>query len=481
MIMGKNIEAKFKTFDVAPSFKLLKTMGFGSYDLGTALSDIIDNSISADATKVDIVFEIDGTDSFLEIRDNGNGMTSEELEQAMKFAGKGVDDERKEKDLGKYGLGMKTASLYECGCLTVISKTKKTPMTAKRIDEDTITISQSWMGIDLNGSSFLEKYSFAHGTVIRWDKLKNLGENAENMKQYMFTRMREAEDYLMMVFHRFIEKENFTITINGRVVKPWNPIFQHPATILVDNKTLIYAGKKIIVRSYLLPSDEQCNENEKNELNRGDALKYQGFYVYRDNRIINYGTWLSMPHIPKHQKYNNVRITIDIPSSLDETFKVDFSKSSLLFPKELLNMFADIARTARAKSSESKKKKMIRHKDPAKKEYSDIWTVTTKEGISHYEINANHPLFRMYTSKLDNKERKALIKLLSKSIPYYETNGDRDFNYTEKEINEMMHCFYAMKLVQGLTIKEIREIMTNTEPFLHYLDDLNVFFESEEK
>ncbi len=194
-----------KFFDATPSYKLIQTMGFGTYTLESAIADIIDNSVTAQAKNIDITFSWnrDIDKSFVTIQDDGYGMSSKELETAMIFSGKGIEDERSESDLGKYGLGMKTASFFACHCLTVTSKKEGFPITAKRLDQQFVANQKKWIGNDLDDSKDLRKIHINHGTIVRWDKL-NFVEDGENSKTFFLENADKVAQHLSLYFHRFL-------------------------------------------------------------------------------------------------------------------------------------------------------------------------------------------------------------------------------------------------------------------------------------
>ena len=101
------------------------------YNLSTAISDIIDNSISAYANEIRLEYKWNGKDSFISICDNGIGMNHSELVLAMTPGSKDPEEERSEKDLGRFGMGLKTASFSQCRRLTCITK-KESYATIKR-------------------------------------------------------------------------------------------------------------------------------------------------------------------------------------------------------------------------------------------------------------------------------------------------------------------------------------------------------------
>ena len=107
------------------------------YSLEAAVADIIDNSVAAGATRVDIQFSPYDAVPYVSILDNGMGMTSDEINDAMRYGSQSSLNERQATDLGRFGLGLKTASLSQCRCLTVISKQGRS-VQARRWDLDEV-------------------------------------------------------------------------------------------------------------------------------------------------------------------------------------------------------------------------------------------------------------------------------------------------------------------------------------------------------
>src|SRR5690349_3391180 len=125
---------KFEAEEAHPKPKstLNSYRSFG-YSVQTAIADIIDNSITARAKNIWINYVWDGSKSYLSILDDGLGMDLIELIDAMTPGSKNPQDNRESHDLGRFGLGLKTASFSQCRRLTVVSKKK-----------DTILIKRCW-------------------------------------------------------------------------------------------------------------------------------------------------------------------------------------------------------------------------------------------------------------------------------------------------------------------------------------------------
>lgn len=477
--MSSFIKTTGKTYDATPSYKLIKTMGFGSYTLETAVSDIVDNSITAKASRIDInfVWNKDISKCYVEIIDDGFGMNSKELEKAMIFAGKGIDDNRTDQDLGKYGLGMKTASFYACDCLTVISKKNNQAITGKRLDQQYIAEAQQWLGEDLDEAKELNSIHLTHGTIVRWDKLKFVDESV-NSEVFFRERVNKIYNHIGIYFHRFIESKSLVITVNGAIVKPWNPTFKdNLGTNRIDIQDLQYKGGNIHVESYLLPSSLKLTEDETTKMYRNDALSYQGFYVYRNNRLLVGGGWLDIPKLTTHQQFNPVRITIDISSKLDNEFKVDYTKSKLTFPKEVEKQLYNIARMARSKASEAYKNRAKRVANPGIKSNDQVWNLTENSKGTFLKINEKHPLIIEYTQGIDKDNFKKLMKLLSTTIPQISKQVNEEIHFTDEEVKNMLLSYIAKELTKNKTPEEIYKQACNMEPFNDYLEIVQATFE----
>lgn len=480
--MSDFIKTTGNTYDATPSYKLLQTMGYGAYELKTAVADIIDNSITAEAKNISVNFhwEEQIENCYVEIRDDGFGMTSKELERAMRFSDKGIDDERTKADLGKYGLGMKTASFYACHCLTVISKKAGHRITAKRLDQDVVSKEKKWIGENLDGAPELDEYDIVHGTVVRWDKL-NFIDEGKNSKKFLMDKIEKIAEHISIYFNRFIDR-GISITVNGYKVRSWDPSFKkNPGTTRVESKEFLYDGQKIKVQSYLLPPSSKCTEDEIEEIYRNDALKYQGFYVYRNDRLLIGGGWLGIRKLNNHQQYNPVRIIVDIPTSLDADFKVDFTKSGLQIPAPVERILFEIAKVARSKASEAFKNRARKVAQPGIKTQGQVWNVVRNKNGTRLVINKDHPLIKDYTKDMTQKDFNALIKLLSGTIPHTDVNviESNGVHYTDEEMYKMIQLFYLRERVKEKSNEEIHKELCSIEPFNNYLSIVEAFFEQE--
>jgi len=342
-----------KTHEIIPSAKrLIKSLRNMGYDFPTAVADIVDNSIEAGATKIYISIGFHGENSYVRIADNGSGMTEEELKEALRY---GSERDYSEEDLGKFGLGLKTASMSQCRCLSVASrKINKELVTAYSWDLDHIEKTNKWEIIPITDDSskniIKAPLSENPGTVVLWEKLDRILEfrdpEGEFAKKRLVSMTGELGTYLSMVFHKFLTNEipdqKVEIFINKSKICPWDPY------AMIENKTIeipqkkikiIFNGeeKQIILKPYILPSQEEFSSIQIFNKFSGIAgwNQQQGFYIYRAGRMIQSGGWSGLRKADEHTKL--CRIDLSFSPELDDLFKINVAKMRVQIPNQIRN------------------------------------------------------------------------------------------------------------------------------------------------
>ena len=312
------------------------------YSLEAAVADIIDNSIAANATNVDIYFfPVDG--AFIAILDNGKGMNEEEIDIAMQYGSKNPIEERDIKDLGRFGLGLKTASLSQCRCLTVISKQGEN-LEGRQWDIDHVTEVGDWSLNILDYEDiqqipqFDELIKNESGTLVVWQKLDRLKAGEINFELSLGRKIDRVRDHLSLVYHRYLAGESgitkLRLSINGEKIKGIDPFLTEKSIQAMDDEALVIQGSKILVRPYILPHISKLSSEEIKMLGGKDGLrKQQGFYVYRNKRLLVWGTWFRMMRQSDLSKL--ARIRVDIPNTLDYLWTLDIKISCALPPAEV--------------------------------------------------------------------------------------------------------------------------------------------------
>ncbi len=314
------------------------------YSLEAAIADIIDNSIAAKAGKVQLSFFPVG-DAYVSILDNGTGMDDAQMNIAMQYGSKSPTETRDSSDLGRYGLGLKTASLSQCRVLTVISK-QGDQVIGRRWDLDYVIKTGAWSLLILDKEDFAsvphisDLYEQESGTLVVWQNLDRLLMGEVDYEKSLGRKMDEVRQHLELVFHRYLSGESgikkLEILFNGVKLKAADPFLIKKSTQAMDTETLVIRGKRILVTPYILPHISKMTEEEKNQLGGKDGIrKRQGFYVYRNKRLLIWGTWFRMMRQGDLSKL--ARVMVDIPNDLDDLWTLDIKKSHAIPPAEVRN------------------------------------------------------------------------------------------------------------------------------------------------
>jgi len=372
------------------------------YSLEAAVADIIDNSITAGTAKIDINFFPIG-DSYVSILDNGVGMDEERIIEAMRYGGsRSSSEERDSTDLGRFGLGLKTASLSQCRRLTVVSKRKRRYIGAQW-DLSLIAKTKKW-SLKVLSSDDVMTYPgveglsvYDSGTLVIWQDLDRMMSGEVNVDTALGVKMDAVRDHLSLVFHRYLSGETglkkMAITINGLPVMPADPFLVAKSTRIMDDETILVAGQKVIVRPYILPHLSTLSAKEVSVLGGKDGLRQQqGFYVYRNKRLLVGGTWFRMMRQGELSKLARVRV--DIPNSLDHLWTLDIKKSTAVPPEAVRKNLGSIIDKIAAGS---KRTWTYRGKKETDDSRIRIWNrFVTREGGVVYSLNRDHPLIEVY-------------------------------------------------------------------------------------
>jgi len=344
---------KRRTLELIPSARrLIPSMREVGYDFVHAVADIIDNSIEASASSVAVRMEFDGENSWVRISDNGTGMSAATITEAMRF---GTQRDYEVEELGKFGLGLKTASISQCSRLTVASRTNRN---ARRIevrqwDLGHVKNTDRWEIIDIppadRTETMIETLNKNVGTVVLWEQLDRVlrykipwGDKA---RAGFFRLADELSDHLGMVFHRFLageakSKKKLKITINETPVEPWDPYARdEKATMRLPALEIDVSGENgtglVAYTPYILPPQERFSSLRAFNRYAGPAKWnfQQGFYVYRADRMIQSGGWCHMRISDEHTKL--ARVALDFWPDLDSAFEVNFAKTRVVLPADL--------------------------------------------------------------------------------------------------------------------------------------------------
>lgn len=336
--------------DPARTIESLRDIG---YDTPRAIADLVDNSIAAGATTVDVTFKFDGEHSCISVTDNGAGMDGTTLQEAMRY---GSDREYSTDDLGKFGFGLKTASTSRCRRVTVASRrARQNNAEVRCLDLDHVKETRSWEILVLEGADrpqqVLEPLRKHTGTVVLWEDLDRILEYKDPWGEWARKKLlrlaEEVDQHLAMVFHRFLSGEvkdrpPLRITINGKSkVEPWDPFCRsEPKTDQsIPAKDLKVAGDGEIgfvrVNSYVLPAQRDFSSDSAWRRASGPMQwnRQQGLYIYRANRMIQSGGWNRIRAQDEHTKL--ARMSLDFFPNLDSVFGINIAKAYVNLPQDL--------------------------------------------------------------------------------------------------------------------------------------------------
>lgn len=474
-----------KTKNLPPYAPILieSTRAIG-YSLEAAVADIIDNSIAANAKNVDIYFfPVDG--AYIAILDNGKGMTNAELDRAMQYGSRNPSEVRDSKDLGRFGLGLKTASLSQCRCLTVITK-QEDVLEGRRWDIDHVAEVGDWSLLILDEEEMsavpqIEKLlTYKSGTLVIWQKLDRLKAGEINFESALGRKIDIMRSHLSLVYHRYLSGESgisrLKLAINGEKVVSADPFLTGKSVQAMADEVFVVRNHKIIVRPYILPHISKMTPEEIKQLGGKEGLRrQQGFYVYRNKRLLVWGTWFRMMRQGDLSKL--ARVQVDIPNTLDDLWTLDIKKSSALPPAEVRkNLEIIIDRIA----ERSKRTWTFRGKKEVCDTAVHMWNrMKNPRGSFFYEINREHPMVKQIVTQNPSLQVpvNALLLQIERGLPlnqlYVDLNNDEQLtNDQEQNITEIMDSLRAMIYMQGDAREKMLmlDTMASIEPFSLYPD-----------
>jgi len=430
------METKPETRSAIPSaYNTISSNRSIGYSMASAVADIIDNSISADAHTIDLIAP-SLADPVLYIVDDGCGMDQAELDVAMTFGGAiNCQEDRPRNDLGRFGMGLKTASLSQCTKLEVISK-KSGNFVGGCWDLSYIKKNDTWDYLVIPedeckkkvSGTLLESESITSGTAVIWSRFDRLRESATNKFDEFSNQMSKTCKNLSLIFHRYISGEEdinkIRITYNKNVLKPIDPFLSGDIAEVAKAKMIPLNNDYITVHCHKLPYPDKLTKEQLNKAQLEDGstlLETQGFYVYRNKRLIDYGTWFGLAS--KKDKTKLSRIQIDIPNTLDSVWSLDIKKSRAIPPEKIREDLRKILETNAIKSKKT-------YTTRARKKSSGTYWVReiTPANTIEYTINDDHPLIKDFRSKLSSEQQKEfdfMLGNISKFFPFSKLELDQ--------------------------------------------------------
>jgi hypothetical protein len=411
---------------------LMESMRAIGYSLDTAIADLVDNSISAEATSISIVLP-PGPPSFFAILDDGNGMSAAELQKAMRHGSQSPNDARPAGDLGRFGLGLKTASLSQCRRLVVVSK-KANKLSALAWDIDHVIETGDWNlqvleGADIKELPLIERLRAQEsGTLVLWMNLDRASAG-DATGTVLSERVDQARRHLSLVFHRYLrpsDEGTVEMDINGVALKPVDPFLsKHNATIQERPELIDILGSKVRVEAFTLPHISHLTREEIDLAGgREDLRREQGFYVYRNRRLIVWGTWFQLYKQDELSKLT--RVMVDVANDLDHEWTLDIKKSVAAPPEILKKRLRELVPRMCKPSHQAHQ---YRGRRTSASQVIPVWDrIEQRDGSVAYRVSRDHPAAKALLGRLDNSERAdfgALLTLIEDCFPAESLYNDR--------------------------------------------------------
>jgi hypothetical protein len=489
-------KTQFLTTKAEPdASSMIETFRAIGYSIETAIADIIDNSISADSKNIWINYDWKGENTIIIIKDDGNGMNHDELVQAMRPGSKHPADERSTKDLGRFGLGLKTASFSQTRKFSVISKKKDYNPVFWAWDLDHVQKVQSWELIQYTPlESELEKIDNQEsGTSVIWyclDRtLKNTKEEDTEALGKFMELMEGAKKHLEMVFHRFLEQGKIKIWFQERKIEAWDPFLRGENGIQANAEEFLGNGE-IVVKGYVLPHKSKISENTfKKAAGPKGWNEQQGFYIYRNERLLVAGNWLGM--FRKEEHYKLCRIMIDLPNTVDDKWQIDIKKSVARPPLKIQAQLKSYAKNIRnqAVNVYRHKGKVLQRKYPSFK-FTPVWLEKQRHGKRFYTINRNHPVISELLEEPTKHNLNELIGFIEETVPVPlititeseepESHGIPFENLEHEMLVEKMKNIFKSLIDNGKTQDEAVDTLLSIEPFDKYPEYVENLIENDE-
>lgn len=477
---------------------LLSSLRSVGYTPETAIADIVDNSLSANASTVSI--EFNWQNQVIIISDNGDGMSKQELLKSMNIGSSDPFDLRSIYDLGRFGMGMKTASFSLGKKLTVLAKAGESINNASW-DLDYVRKEDQWQILVEDSSSlFIQQLSdrlskYDNGTVVCISNIdKVISSDSANEKKKFYKMIDNVKNHLSLVFHRFMESGKISIIVNGTPLTPWNPFVpDNNARQELEPEEVTENGHKVLIRPYILPHKTKFANDDEVKTAGGYKgwLHHQGFYVYRNERLIIYGTWFGL--FKKEMSFNLARIQLDIYSDSDFDWQIDIKKSKAVPPAytdDIIRLAAEKATNQSVKVYNSRGTYSDRKGNANAPQLSCVWEQRKdSRGTYSFILNKKHTLLNKLKTSLAPEQKELLnayLNLVEKCSPM-ELSGVNDMlvskgSLPENEYNDL--AYQAKRLITTLIIngsskEEIRSLLQQLPDYTVLMDDFdNIYTEA---
>jgi hypothetical protein len=470
--------------DVPPNpAALIASMRAFGYSLPSAIADLVDNSITAGASVIHVRTQWAGDESWISIEDDGAGMVNDVLVEAMRLGSRSPREERAPNDLGRFGLGLKTAAFSQALSLTVATRREESELAARRWDLEHVIREGAWsLLMDAEGSAqpLIDKFAATpHGTLVLLQGLDRLAGDTDledhEAADHFLSHADGVVAHLAMVFHRFITEGGLRILVNGSPIAAWDPFLTGArGGSRLAEETLTLDGGSILVRPHVLPHASHLTPDE-HSAGAGPRgwNQQQGFYVYRARRLLVAGDWLGLPMQPE-EHHKLARIAIDLDNSMDLEWQIDVRKATARIPRELSHELGRIAGATRRRAREAYS---YRGKTLARSSADQdgfVWSTRIKNDAVSYRIDRAHPVVSRARDEPDRAAVDALLRLVEETVPVAaivldsseRPDGARaPFTGHESEVDAILHDTYGSMIAAGARPNDTLAMLARSEPF----------------
>ena len=468
-----------KELELTPrASSLIESLRDVGYTLQTALADIVDNSLTAGARNIQILALTHAESPIIGILDDGTGMTRTELHEAMRPGSQSPLEARKAGDLGRFGLGLKTASFSQCRRLTVVTR-KNSVMSSAIWDLDIVSARDKWVieipkdPLRVRWAEMLE----ADGTLVVWEKLDRVANpDGHGGRRHLVRQLDEAATHLEFVFHRFLSSragKPLTMSLNGNRLVAYDPFHSaHPATQHHSEELTSLNGEEVRIRPVTLPHHTKVTPAAWRKYAGPEGyVSNQGFYLYRNRRLIVHGTWFRLARQQELTKLS--RVAIDIPNTMDAEWKIDVKKASAQPPAPVRQHLKRIVDKIVVPSQRTYTGRGTRLTQDGK---YPIWSRIQKSNRISYEINDGHPLIASFSDDLLAEQRRAfdrLLRLVASGLPYDAMHVDVSANpdtvgavmLRQEDLRQLVFSMWSILRTRGMSPTKVRELMRSADPF----------------
>lgn len=489
---------------IPDAYLLLSSLRSVGYKVETAVADIIDNCIGAHSTEVHIDFIWNEEKSTIAIYDNGDGMNKEVLIASMKIGSADPSIKRECDDLGRFGMGLKTAAFSIGKKLRVITRQNGIYSTACwDLDYIADLNNGAWSLLvdDIAYEDVLREYpqfvSDQDGTLILIENLDRLVDPLElkKSKKNFYRTVEKVKNHVSVIFHRFIQEDGLVIYFKDEIIEAWDPfVLSNSATQELSEEEYFDGTKYVLVQPYVLPHKTKFTTEE--EFNKAEGYRgwnsHQGVYVYRNRRLLVYGTWFDF--IKKEPAFNLARIRLDMSVDDDYDWKIDIKKSVATPPLYLREIIERVISVCTAQSAKVYNSRGVYSKNPGSQQLGYVWEQRKNRlGAYMFYLNKKHPMLQKVFQQLDENGKtdlKAYLSLVEGCAPAVQSGmmtcmtgktkeciADNDPGKLAdiKEAKEYMKKFFE----NGFEKEEVASIILNMQNYKYIEADLAKILEEE--